>query len=315
MPPIQPPLINGVLEIDNTALEQFSTCRRQAQYYLVRKVESNKSKIALDFGAAFHKVLEYAYKKFGPSYRSNNDNADIIRYAQSLPPWQDVNGEDYRNLPYLVQAVSNYLQSYPAEPFTFATLPSGQVGIEVPFIFPLAKVESSVFGTIPVMWKGVIDVLYRRDGVLGVLDHKTTSMMGPQFMAEFEISHQFYGYVAAAEYITGETVSEITVNGIGCRKPTVKGTGKTFENHRGMIAVNRSLIAEWHQDTLALVTDFISCCEAGYFPKQTKWCVGKYGACQYRALCTLPPEHRESAINTSEFRPVVWDPLKKGDAA
>lgn len=311
MTPIQPPLKDGVLEIDNTALEQFSTCRRQAYYYLIRRIESNRSKIALDFGGAFHKVLEFMYKTYGPSYRNKLDNDAILQYAQSIPPWENPNGDDYRTVPYLVQGVSNYLNSYPAEPFSFATLPSGQVGIEVPFIFPIAKIESPVFGTIPVMWKGVMDVLYRRDGLLGVCDHKTTSIMGPQFMAEFEISHQFYGYVAAAEYITGEKVSEIMVNGIGCRKPTIKGTGKTFENQRGLIAVNRSLLAEWHNDTLALITDFIACCEQGYFPKQTKWCVGKYGACQYRSLCTLSPEHRESAINTSEFRPVVWDPLKK----
>ncbi len=314
--PIPPPLRDGVLYIDNSSMELFSTCRRQMYYNQIRRIELNKEKIALNFGSAFHHVLEHLYKTYGTAYRGQTQNAEIINLAykgnfydsgtiQVLQTPED----DYRTIPYLVQGVSKYLSDYPAEPFTLATMPSGQPGVEVPFAFPLGTITSRIFGTIPIVWTGRLDLVYRLDGRLGLLDHKTTSMMGPQFFAEFDIAHQFYGYAAALEYILGETVHEVMINGLGCRKPT--RTGVQFEFNRHIIPINRDLLDEWHTDSLALVANYIQNCEEGYFPKQTKWCIGKYGSCQYRGLCTLPPSSRESAINTSEFRTVTWDPLNK----
>lgn len=302
--PVPPPLIDGVLYIDNSSMELFTTCPRQAYYYIIRKLELNRDRIALDFGDRFHGVLEYLYKKYGTGYRSAADNADIIAFAQRVV--LQTPEDDYRTNSYLVDAVAKYLTDYPAERFNLLTL-NNQPAVELPFAFPLGTIESG-FGPVKVVWTGKIDLPYRSDSRLGIMDHKTTSMMGPQFFAEFEIAHQMYGYVAATEFIFNEPVHEITINGLGCRKPTK--TGQKFEFSRHIIPVSRDLLAEWHTDSLALVSDFLAHCERGYFPKATKWCVGKYGACQYRAVCSLDPKHRELALSTSEFRPVTWSPLK-----
>lgn len=311
--PIKPPLLDGVLYIDNSSMELFTTCPRQAYYYIIRKLELDKPKIALDFGGAFHNVLEYMYKKFGTGYRNQAANGDIINYAASLTLNTPEN--DYRTISYLVEAVSKYLNDYPAEAFEIATLPSGEPAIECPFAMPIGTIESSLWGRISIVWTGKIDMIYRSRGALGILDHKTTSMMGPQFFTEFEIAHQMYGYNAATEFIMGEPSNYITINALGCRKPTVKGKGEKFEFQRHTIPISGPLLEEWHTDSLALVSDFISHCERGYFPKATKWCVGKYGACQYRAVCSLAPEHRELALSTSEFRTVTWNPLEKKEPA
>lgn len=307
LPPIHLPLVDGVLYIDNSSMELFTTCPRQAYYYVIRKLELNRSRIALDFGDRFHFLLETLYKRHGSSYRTGEDNANLLALAQQqiLPTPED----DYRTTGYLVQAFETYLAQYPAERFDIAITPSGEPAIEIPFMFPLGTIQSGMFGPITVVWTGKIDMGYRSSGRLGIMDHKSTSMMGPQFFAEFEIAHQMYGYTAAAEHIFGEPVHEICINGLGCRKPT--RTGKTFEFSRHIIPVNRDLLAEWHDDCLYAVKNFIQCAEEGYFPKFTKWCVSKYGPCQYRGVCTQSPQHRESTLATNEFRPVVWDPLNK----
>lgn len=307
--PLPLPLVDGVLYIDNTCMELFNTCPRQAYYYKVLKKELNKSRIALDFGKAFHEVLDYLYRKYGTSYRNAEANSDILRYAQSLH--LDTPDDDYRSNAYLVGAVSKYLSDYPAESFSLATAPDGKPAIEIPFARPLGIINSPVFGRVVVVWTGRIDLVYRQPGRLGIIDHKTTSMMGPQYFAEFDLSNQFYGYAEAAEFIFGEQISEVTVNGLGCRKPSVKGTGKQYEFARHIVPISRSLLAEWKLDALAAITSFIRCAEDGYFPKYTKWCVNKYGPCQYRAICTLNPEHREAALSTSEYRDVLWNPLDK----
>lgn len=296
-----------MLYIDNSSMELFTTCSRQAEYYLVRKVELNRDCIALSFGEAFHDVLRFIYTEFGTAYRNTEQNSRIVAYAANLvlPTPED----DYRTTSYLVSAVLKYLSTYPAEPYTIATMPSGIKAVEVPFMFPLGVIVSPIYGRITVMWTGRIDLVYRSGHKLGIIDHKTTSMLGPQFFAEFEIAHQMYGYAAACEYIFGETVHEITINALGCRKPT--RTGVQYEFTRSIIPITRALLDEWHRDSLALVSDFISHAERGYFPKCTKWCINKYGPCQYRGVCTLDPAMRESALSTSEFKPVTWNPLNK----
>lgn len=307
MDPIQLPLLDGVLYIDNSSMELFTTCPRQAYYNLIRKREINKDRIALSFGESFHAVLDYLYRKYGTAYRSQADNADVLRYAatRELHPPED----DHRTTSYLVSAVAKYLTDYPAEPWELVTLPSGAPAVEVPFMYPLGTIESKVFGPIKIVWTGRIDLMYRSRGKLGIMDHKTTSMMGTQFFAEFEISHQFYGYTAASEYILGEPVSEVAINGLGCRKPTRTGTALEFQRH--IIPISRPLVDEWHHDCLTIVANYISYAETGYFPKHTKWCVGKYGPCQYRSICTLDPAHRDIALSTSEYRDVTWNPLHK----
>ena len=266
-----------------------------------------RTKIALDFGKAFHEVLDHLYRVHGTAYRSAAQNEEVIRYAQQVP--LETPEDDYRTRSYLLQAVGKYLQDYPAESFSIAAMPSGIPAIELPFARPLGVIESPIFGKITIVWTGKIDMLYRQPSRLGIIDHKTTSMMGPQFFAEFDISHQFYGYAEATEYILHEPVAEVTINGLGCRKPSVKGTGKQYEFSRHIITISRALLAEWKQDCLSAITSFIRFAEDGYFPKYTKWCINKYGPCQYRSICTLNPEYREAALATSEFIPVTWSPL------
>ena len=303
--PIPPPLKDGVFYIDNSSMELFTTCPRQAYLYIIRRLELNRSRIALDFGGAFHNALEYLYKKYGNTYRSIAENTDVIQYTATLP--LATPEDDYRTSSYLVDGISKYLNDHPAEVWVPMTLPNGQPAVEIPFAMPIGTVDTASFGTITIVWTGKIDLAYKSDGRLGLMDHKTTSMMGPGFFSEFEIAHQMYGYAAALEYIFNEPCAEITINGLGCRKPTK--TGVKFEFLRHSIPINRALLDEWHVDSLALVSDFFAHCERGYFPKATKWCVAKYGSCQYRAVCSLAPEHRELALSTSEFRPVTWDPL------
>ena len=307
--PIQPLLTDGVFYIDNSSMELFTTCPRQAYYYLIRKLELNRSRIALDFGGAVHSALEYRYARYGVDYLTREASQDILNYTARLGDTLKCPEDDYRNRGYLMDAVAKYIGDYPAEQFRLLPLPSdsSKFAVELPFAMPIGTVATQAFGDVKVVWTGKIDLPYLSRGNMGIMDHKTTSMMGPQFFTEFEIAHQMYGYAAACEFIFGQPCHEITINALGCRKPTK--TGVRYEYGRHIIPLNRDLLDEWHVDSLALVSDFFAHCERGYFPKATKWCVGKYGACQYRAICSLAPKHRELALSTSEFKPVTWSPL------
>ena len=77
----RPPLINehGVMRIDNSSLEHFTTCARSAEYYLLNNRQLNRSKSALNFGSAIHECLELLY-----SAPEGTSHADLINQAKQV---------------------------------------------------------------------------------------------------------------------------------------------------------------------------------------------------------------------------------------
>lgn len=162
-------------------------------------------------------------------------------------------------------------------------------------------------GTVYVLWTGRIDLIVRMDGLLWIMDHKTTQMMGPQFFEDFVLSNQTVGYAWAGQQIIQEPIAGFVLNALCVRKPTKTGTATEFERRRFLY--EQEQLDEWHENTLVLVSDFLHHLARGYFPMETKWCFGKYGRCQYHSVCTQPKKDRELALGSSDFRNVTWSPL------
>lgn len=312
--------------IDNSSLEKFDTCARSAQHYLSDRIEANEDRPALAFGKIIHKILEERYKFLGTGESVIELLPKLVavadaEFAKWSPPL-----DDYRNYGTAISFINEYANQFPYEPFEIAEV-CGKPGIEIPFACPLTTIEVNtkfsiwdlerncivhdVFITkIHVVWKGKIDIAGRRNGQLFGLDHKTTSMMGPSFFGEFDISGQVYGYAWALQQLTGELPAFFQINGLGIRKPTK--TGKAFEFIRYSVNIYPKLIDEWIYDTVFKIKSFLRCAALGYFPKQTKWCNGKYGQCSYKSICSNEdPEMRNVIKTTSAFKTVTWDPLKE----
>jgi len=317
------PLVDDCLFIDNSSMEVFTTCARAAQYYIIRKRELNRPRSALEFGKIIHHILEARYR-LGTSQidqpvldaMHTKLNAGFQTYVPDL--------EDFRNYSTGVGFIEEYAKVYPFEEFTICQ--TDKSCIELPFALPIGTIEINdtiwvrepdglirqrYVGTIQIVWKGKIDMIVRQPSTAPfVFDHKTTSMMGPSFFGEFELSHQMHGYVWAANKLLGEPVAGVIINGLGIRKPT--RTGKAFEFIRHQVHVYPQLLEEWQQDTIHIVSDFVAMAIRGYMPKHTKWCHGKYGACQFKSVCSLPdPSHRDLLLETNEYKAVTWDPLKE----
>lgn len=308
--------------IDNSSTERIDTCQRSAEYYLSRRKEANRDKPALKFGGILHKILEHRYRHIDkPVSDLKHDLIDIAsaEFSKYTPP-----DGDYRNFATAVDAIEHYSSIYPFEPFDLVEL-NGVPAVEVPFACPLATVDINsdmmiwdgpttkvVYVTrIHIMWKGKIDIVLRREGRLYGMDHKSTSMMGPTYFQDFVLSGQVYGYAWALQQLINETPHGFIINGLGVRAPTK--TGKKLEFTRFTVVIYPELLAEWYTDTVTKLVDFFEMARRGYFPKQTKWCAGKYGMCEYHNVCTLSPAMRETMLSTNEFKDVTWDPLKAQD--
>ena len=315
MQAINLPLVDGdTLFIDNSSLEHFTTCPRQALYSLVRRLKPAGERTALNFGGIVHKILEARYRACTALHAQTQDVTNVMlataqrEYDKWSPP-----EDDYRNFSCAVELIRRYEEQYPFEQFEVVRDIDGSPMIEVPFAIPLGSIKTDFDGVrkeIKIVWTGRIDMVYisENGGGLYVMDHKTTSVMGPSYFSSFTISHQMYGYAWAVEQLCGRAVSAVVINALGVRKPT--RTGNAFEFKREVIPVQRGLLNEWKQDCLYIVADFIEMCRRGYLPKHTAWCVGKFGECPFRKVCTLESnEQREIMLSSGEYVDNTWSPL------
>lgn len=319
--------------IDNSSSERFTTCSRSAEYYIVRRREVAAPAPALAFGKAVHSGLEIKYKyELTPAVKQRQLEL-VTKAFQDNPVPED----DHRTLDRAMDVIEKYDKKYPVELFDVATHPlTLEPCVEMKFELPLGKIEVNdwipvwttlninddqlklrwngetqqhevYISSIYVLWTGRIDMIVRMDGLLWVLDHKTTQMMGPQFFEDFKLSNQTVGYAWAAQQIMELPIAGLILNALCVRKPTKTGTPTEFERRRFLY--DQEQIHEWHENMLVLVSDFIHHLARGYFPMETKWCFGKYGRCQYHDVCCAPAKNRDELLGSNDFKDVTWNPL------
>lgn len=333
------------MDIDNTSLEHFTTCARSAEYRLVASREGTGNMAAKNYGSAKHHYLETRLR--GGSV----EDAEQVM-TNFLLPLQSENDKEWRTVTHAIDSMRGYERfwhSMPIEPVKF----DDKLLVEIPFRLPLCDINIAnealsktiewlrpmvtnpdvlpntfVPPLIRVFWTGRIDVIAPFLGENYVWDHKTTSMVGPSFYDDFQLSSQTQGYVWAAGHTFPDlAIRGLRVNTIIGRAPTKTGVAHAYE--RQTYVYSDQLLAEWHRDTQLLVADFIahllrsdhvaasephSHVVNGHptrsgFPKMTKWCQAKYGQCQYFSVCTAQPAARHIVLNSDMFQDVTWSPL------
>lgn len=303
---------NAILEIDNSSLEQFNVCSRSAQHYLVDGRETSRERSALTYGTAIHNGLE-PIMAHGTSPDVLQQSADRIidTYKNESVPI-----DEWRTPDRAIETLKFYSRFYDLELWKLLYIDS-KPQVELSFQIPLGTISlncpvallNKTIKNVFVIWTGRIDAIVEWDGQLWIVDHKTSSVMGPSYWEDFKLSQPQQGYTWAATKLLKQRVSGSVINGIFCRKPTKTGTPTEFERQR-FIYTDEQLI-EWEHNTLILVSDFLSHCVRGYFPMETKQCIGKYGTCQYHPVCTSPLKDRSVILSSSEYKHVTWNPLNQ----
>lgn len=311
------------LRIDNSSLEYFTTCARSAEYALLRG-RVPKPKAALQYGSAIHKALEMLYtrKTLGSSVTMGEIQVEMEKEFS-----HDVGPGEWRTPEKALDTITRYANKYRGvDNFTVALDGNGKPMVEIPFSYPIGQIpinatlpyskdlllgeggpEKLYVNTIHVFWTGKIDMVVEMEGDLWVVDHKTSSILGGTYWKDFELSQQTIGYVWACEQMLGRPLKGLLLNVIIGRRPTKTGVSVDFERKRYMYPPHAK--EEWIENTMYLVSDAVSYLTRGFFPKMTKWCVGKYGLCPYHDVCTLPPNQRDFLLNSDEYVNNTWSPL------
>jgi hypothetical protein len=314
------------LRIDNSTLETFQTCSKAAKFYCVDRRQRVPSG-ALAFGSAFHIALDHIY-------RGGYGQADlgIAKAMEYLSANSSPNPDEWRTPALLQDSIQAYVKEYSKDDAIVPLRLEGKPMVEIPFSLVLGEIpldQTLPFKTseltdeaddsplyidkLIILWSGRIDIAGNYgDNDVYVIDHKTTSIGGPQFFADFYLSQQMVGYNWALRNIlpTHKIVGTV-VNAIIQRKPT--RTGKGLEFSRQTYFHQDWHVSEWESDVMSEVSRFVySLCENS-FPKATKWCFGKYGRCPYHEVCTLPPAQRKFMLDSREYINVTWSPLNTND--
>lgn len=311
-----------ILRIDNTTLEIFQGCPRAAQHYCVSRRQAIPT-AALQFGGAVHVGLETLYRDgfhaLAFAIEAALKNLDEIKFRDSA---------EWRTPMVLQDTLEKYVAKYSNNDACKPIKVEGVPFIERPFSLVLGEIELDVMlpytgdalcqngneallhiNKLTILWSGRIDIAaHYGDAHVYVVDHKTSSIGGPQFFADFMLSQQMVGYNwALRRMLPTHKILGTVVNAIIQRRPTK--TGRALEFERQVYFHTDWHVNEWEQDVMAQVATFVHSLTEGFFPKQTKQCFGKYGKCPYHDVCSLPPNQRHLILDSADYTNVTWSPL------
>lgn len=312
---------NHWLFIDNSSIENLTTCPRAFEYSWLRKRRAAGERPALNFGSGVHASLEARYKDPSFDYLSGETEQkmfDALTKHFTSNPQPD--GE-YRTLDLATKLITKYNQKYLTESFEVCELQDGKRCVEMPFAVPL----TDSLGAIPfeykdvsldvknlhIMYTGKIDLVIREHNQIYTSDHKTAFMFGSAFWQEQQMSGQHVGYCWAVDEVLKVNTQGYRINAIRTRKPAKSNpdpTDEDFERNTYYITKERKL--EWKKNLISIIEEFLWNYSRQFMPQRTKWCVGKYGACQFFDVCSLPQEQRLMTLESGLYEEDMWSPLK-----
>lgn len=317
-PPDSPFLPDTTLQYawDSVSLSNAMACWRRYYYNIILGLQPKgpSRAIALEFGIAFHLGLEFFHKKRaeGMGYDDATHAAiyDLTREAtyQGLPTGEEVEDErpddaddgiTYRNSKvrtryHLLRALVWYFEHYRDDPAETLILSNNKPAVEVSFRLPIpVEVEG-----VEVLLCGHIDRAVNYAGSLYVADYKTSKSLSRQFFADFELSHQLTGYTLAGQAIFEKPVNGAIIDGIALQVGAAQFGRKVITKTSGQID-------EYLETVQNTVDEAARHHAAGDYPMNTSACY----FCQYKELCSKPPEFRNNYISMQFNKKSAWNPL------
>lgn len=296
------------MKIDNFALSMHQSCPAKYQLRMKEGWTSRRRSGALGFGSALHIGL-------AAWYRTGDPGKSLQAINEAWPDNMPI--DDWRTKEKCLVTMAEYIKMYPSETFKIVGMPENPV-IEIPFTLDMgfylpclcgdesknvpedAECKSCGANREPLEYGGIYDMLVDFSGQLFVVDHKSTSVLGPSYFNQFNPNNQMTGYIWAATQLSGMKVTGAIINAIGVMK-----TGKTkFE--REITSRSPEAIEEWKRNVYVEACNIREHERLGFFPMRTQACT-MYGLCEYHGVHTL--QHAAERVKRLEADYVreTWD--------
>jgi PD-(D/E)XK nuclease superfamily len=288
--------------IDSTMRTDYASCPHQFWLARVFGLSHIGGSVHLVAGGAFAKGCEVARRAF---YQDGHSEEHSV-YLGVLAAWEhygDFEVEDrykHKSPERVAYALVEYFVEYPLgtdkiQPYFRA---DGKPAIEFEFSFPLETLHPETGD--PLLYGGRFDMVGSYLQSLWVVDEKTATRLGPQWLKSFTLRGQLLGYCYAAKQF------DLPVNGF-----IVRGISflRDYYGHAEVIEVVPDYrLNQWREnlelDAEGMVRDY----NRGQWRQSFADACNSYGGCPFRNLCEK--EHWEEWWPQS-FEISRWNPLER----
>lgn len=299
--------------LDATMRRDFTSCDQKWVYSHLEQLALGEVSIHLTTGAAFARGLEVTRKLY---YGQNLPLDEAIfhgKYAvictwlkersPDQPKWS-WEGIGNKSLDGAIEALDFYFSTWaPAtdhvQPLMLDKGHGLEPAVEFTFAIPLPGCNHPDTGE-PILYTGRFDMLGIYNGMLYVVDEKTTSSLGQYWPKQWDMRSQFTGYCwAAREY--GHPVVGALVRGISFLKGRFEPAEAVSERQPWKIDRWLDQVQRNFQDMVAIYRG-----ERPVNLNLDESC-NAYGGCPYKLLCdSVDPEPWKA-----NYIKRAWDPLAK----
>lgn len=294
------------MKIDNFLLTTFQMCPAKYELRAREHWTARRKSGALGAGTAIHAGL-------AEWYRTKNPARALARLAQAWPAEMPL--DDWRTKQKALEVMAAYIRNYEQEPFTVVSAAANPM-IECTFTLPTGLYldcpdcpgsdreevdgrwvcENCAQPLEEIEYGGIFDGLIEFSASLYILEHKTTSMLGPFYFNQFKPNNQVTGYIWAAEVMSGQRVGGALINAIGM----YKSSATKFE--RQITTRSELEIKEWLHNLKHVCQMIRDCEQRNYWPLQTASCC-LYGRCEFHDVHVLStPREREKILEQNYIR-------------
>jgi hypothetical protein len=247
-----------------------------------------KEATAPNFGAGIHSALD-------EWYRSKNVEKAIEVFNANYK--ENLEIDDKRTARMGEWILRNYDEKYRDQPLVL-------LQTETPFELPLPMPNGNTL-------MGRIDKIVEWDGSIWIMDHKTTSMLGPTYPKKADPNLQFDAYIWAARQM-GYKACGVIVDALLVAKGLLESSSRG--RLTPLLRIDSYRSEERQQEFLEVIYQI----QADIYQCETReqWCPNyancvQFGECSYRRVCTEEASIRDRILKGSEYKVEFWDPRRK----
>lgn len=270
--------------LDSQVLSTLMSCPRLTDFRFNLNLVSNSGKsISLEMGSIVHTFLESYYKciinRLSKSQAEGHAHTAALEYSENQ---EEVRNSTEEDKAWAIQTCHDYLEFYKNDYW---------IPLEVEVVKGRVLYEDD---DIRIMWKAKFDLIMDTNQGIFPVDHKTMK----QRRDTLTLNNQFIGQCILAE------TRSMFVNKIGFQKslkPEEKFTRPT-------INYTADRLMEWQSQILPYYAKLmLMYAESGYWPPNFTHCENKYGFCQFKSVCEVDRNMRETVLGQDFMVGKPWD--------
>jgi len=322
------------ITMDFTAQNIWSLCPQKGSYYLIQGLRPKRAAPAPYFGICIHEALQqwhdprlkhqathecvelmriFATEAASRTITSRDDhsfahmpscakcstiNAFLMAAFDNISPLIELETINNRSIASGLKILDNYMRTFPADEDEYKTqlFADGTPMTEKVFTVQLSE---------HLFYKGRIDGGWerKRDGRHFIVDHKTTSQLGPMFLAKAKPNHQYTGYLLMAKLLD-IPAEGLIINAINTSKTAHDGKKR---NKTTPIPFDRFITKRTNEEFEIFIADMEYKAEmmrgyikAGHFPMNAPdACVSYNSKCEFIELCSSAKKTHKSLIEAN----------------